>query len=332
MFDWPNFLQQNNIYFATTGPNVSKGNLVLHCPWCGHADDSQHLVVNLSGRGFKCWRQPLHSGKNPAKLIQALLNCSWEQANSLAGQSKTLPNDFMNKVKQSLTKQEIKQPINKLKLLNEFKPFSDKPSCKIYVEYLQRRKFSDHAIFESTKHYNIFYCTQGQYKGRIVFPVYHDSELCGWTGRTIYPDQMIRYKTLTHDFEKAGENGELPAPGPISNYLLFYDVVVNRTADTIVLCEGPFDAWRTNLLGESIGVVGTCFFTSTLSKQQLNLLHELLPRFKNKYLLLDENTFSKATRVKSDLISLGVTIKRLPQGVKDPAELKTTLQLKSVLA
>lgn len=330
MFDWPNFLQQNNIYFRNSGPNVGRDSVVIHCCWCGAADESEHLVISLTGKGFKCWRDKSHSGKNPAKLIQALLNCSWEQANQIAGQGKSLPNDFMNKVKQSLIKQEPVQKINTLRLPNVFKPFSSLPSCKPYVDYLTRRKFTAADIL-STEHYKIHYCTRGNYKGRVIFTIWHDSKLVGWTGRTIYPDQMARYKSLTHDFEKAGEDGELPAPNPISHYLLFYDIVVNRTADTIVLCEGPMDAWRVNLLGKTIGVVSTCFFTSTLSKEQLNLLHGILPRFKNKYLLLDQNTFSKAARMRSELISLGVVVKQMPAGLNDPGEMTTTLQLKSAL-
>jgi hypothetical protein len=143
---------------------------------------------------------------------------------------------------------------------------------------------------------------------------------------------MVRYKTLTNDPEKAEQNGEIPAPAPISDYLLFYDKLVETDADTIVLVEGPFDAFKTNILGEYLGVVSSCFFTSTLSKQQLNLLHGLLPKFKNRILLLDQNTFSKASRIKSDMIALDVEVRKMPDGIKDPALIKTMLQLKSVLA
>jgi hypothetical protein len=314
-----------------SGSNVVRGNIACRCPWCGNNDPSEHMSINLEGRGFRCWRQPLHSGKNPAKLVQALLGCSWDQANQIAGQAKSLPNDFMNKVKQSLAKPELVNRSNNLRLPPEFKPFSGKPSCKSYILYLRRRGFNDKNILEDTKDYGIHYASQGNYKGRVIFIIEHEGKLVGWTGRTIYPNEMARYKTLSHDVEKAKENDEQPAPNPISHYLLWYDRIVNFTADTIVLCEGPFDAWRVNLLGEELGVVATCFFTSTLSKQQLNLLHGLLPRFKNRYLLLDENTFSKAARIRSDLVSLGVEVKRLPAGVKDPGEIGTVKQLQEIL-
>lgn len=323
--DWINFFEINRIHYATSGPNCSKGNLITHCVWCGQSDESQHLVVNLEGKGFKCWRDRSHAGKNPAKLIQALLGCSWDQANQLAGQAKSLPNDFMAKVKQSLMKQEVECKPNNLKWPVDFKPFSTLPSCKPYWAYIRSRGF----ILRDAYRYNVLYASQGLYRGRIIFPVVVNDILVGWTGRTIYPTETLRYKTLTNDRDKAEDFNEIPAPAPISNFLLFYDRL--KDADTIVLTEGPFDAWRVNVLGEQMGCVATCFFTSTISKAQLNLLHELLPRFKNKFLLLDQNTFSKTARMKADLSSLGVVVKRLPNGVKDPALLSSTKELQDCL-
>lgn len=326
--DWINFFESNNIYYATSGHNVSKGNCVLRCPWCGHADESQHLVVNLEGKGFKCWRDRSHSGKNPAKLIQALLGCSWEQADSIAGNAKTLPNDFMSKLRSTIDRQEPSIKPNNLKLPVEFRDFSKLPSCKMYLQYINSRGFT----IKDTEEYNVYFASQGLYKGRIIFTVMYKGKLCGWTGRTIYPMETVRYKTLTNDVEKAKENGETPAPAPISDFLLFYDRLVNTNANTIVLCEGPFDAWKVNVIGSYIGVAATCFFTSSLSKAQLNLLHGLLLKFKNRYLLLDQGTFSKAERIRSDLASLDVVVRHLSQAFKDPAEIQNAKQLKEMLA
>ena len=330
--DWINFFQTNNIHYVTSGPNVARGHACIRCVWCGADDDSQHLSVSLTGKGFRCWRQPLHAGRNPAKLIQALLNCSWEQASLLAGQAKALPNDFMQRVRSSMVKDEVVERKNDLTLPIEFKHFSTLPSARIYVDYLRSRKFTDWNIFEDTKKYGIYYASQGLYKGRVIFTITQNYELCGWTGRTVFDIEQVRYKTLTHDREKADERRETPAPNPISHFLLFHDKIVHSLSNTIVLCEGPFDAWRLNLLGAPIGIDATCFFTSTLSAQQLNLLHELLPKYENRYLLLDKNTFSKAARIRADLVALGVEVKKLSDNVKDPAELTTTKQLKEVLA
>jgi hypothetical protein len=324
--DWLQFFEQHNIHYRTSGLNVGRNASVIKCVWCGAADEGEHLVVSLEGKGFKCWRCK-NSGKNPAKLIQALLACSWDQANSIAGNAKTLPNDFMLKVKSMLNKPEIVQPINKLKLPQEFKQFSRLPSCKIYLDYINSRGFA----IKDAEDYEVRYASQGLYKGRVIFTVQFEGKLVGWTGRTVYSSDPARYKTLSHDIEKAKDNGEIAAPAPISDYLLWYDRLVNTNANTIVLVEGPFDAWKVNVLGKYLGVVSTCFFTSTMSKQQMNLLHEVLPKFENRFVLLDQNTFTKAAKISRDLSTLNVQVKRLPVEVKDPGEIKTMGQLKQCL-
>jgi hypothetical protein len=331
-FDWVSFFESNQIPYVTSGPSITRGHCAVRCPWCGMADPSEHLSISLVGQGFRCWRQPLHSGKNPAKLIQALLGCSWEQATTLAGNAKTLPNDFLSKMKASLVKKEEVKMERVLSLPEEFKEFNKKPSCRMYAEYLRQRRFNDKNIFDDTRDYGIYYASQGLYRGRIIFTVHHEDRLVGWTGRTIFPSEIVRYQTLTNDKEKAEGRGETPANFPINNYLLWFDWLATCGLDTIVLCEGPFDAWRVNLLGASIGVAATCCFTNTPSRQQIQLLHSLLPKFRNKYLLLDQETDSKSARIRADLITLDVEVRKLPPEFKDPCELISTRDLKNVLA
>lgn len=327
--DWLAFFDQHRIEYVESGANVSRNQVVIHCVWCGADDRSHHLSVNLDGKGFRCWRNPhQHSGKNPARLIQALLKCSWEQANRLAGNEKTLPSDFLGKLRGTFVK-EGKQDKKRLplKLPKEFKSISDLPSARPYIEYLRDRRFTDNDIFVQTHEYKMYYATQGLYKGRIIFTVWQDGELVGWTGRTIHQTVKVRYSTLTDDLEKAEQRGEQPAPAPISSFLLFYDRLIKTSANTIVICEGPFDAWRVNLLGERKGICATAVFTSMLSHEQMNLLHALLPKFEYRYLLLDQNTFSKAARIRSDLAVLDVKSRRLPDRFKDPGELTRTSDL-----
>jgi hypothetical protein len=324
--DYLEFFDARKIYYRTHGPNTSQGQCVIHCPWCGISDPSEHLSVSLTGKGFRCWRDPSHSGKSPVKLIQALLGCSWEEARGIAGYEKNLPSDFLGHLKGLMSKSVVRTK-QELTLLPEFKKFEGQHSSKLYVRYLSDRDFYE----DDANAYGIRYATSGWGQGRIIFPVYFQKELVGWTGRTIYPQEVARYKTLTNDPEKAKKQGVIPAPYPISHYLLFFDRLTEVYAHTIVLCEGPFDAWRVNVLGEDQGIVSTCFFTSTMSSEQLNLLHGLLPRFKERYILLDQGTFSKAERMRADLVALDVVVKMLPPKIKDPGDIPNTHMLKMCL-
>lgn len=120
------------------------------------------------------------------------------------------------------------------------------------------------------------------------------------------------------------------ALGPISNYLLFWDHIIDCDAETIILCEGPFDALRIMYLGWTEGIVATCFFTAQPGPMQVDLLHELLPRFERRYHLLDEGTTAAQIRLSNDLAALDIEGLALPVGTKDP-DLLTMAALDSIL-
>lgn len=328
MFDWTHFLERNNIPFSSH--HVTKGSQVaIHCPFCGPEDESQHLSISLKGRGWRCWRRPKsHVGKSPTKLIAALLNCSYDQAAAIAGTSIHLPQDFMGHVNRALSPPPQKSS-RELELPSSFKPFGTYlPSERPFRRYLRGRDFTvreiDHYL---TRDFDMHYCTQGPFRGRIVFPVYNDGELVTWTGRSIYADAFLRYMTLTSDEEKARDQLLTPAAGPITDFLLWYDDLLHVDADTICLCEGPFDGLKVRLLGEPHGVTATCLFTMDMSERQLDLLHELLPRFRRRYLILDKGTLPTALRLQGMLSGLGVRVHQLPKKLKDPGELAEFAEL-----
>jgi len=328
MIDWLEFFNAHDIEFRTSGPNVSKGNVAIACPYCGSEDPSQHMSVSLTGAGWYCFRRPNHRGKNPARLISALIGCSWEQAQRLAGNSSYLPQDFASTIRDKLSPLP-KQWHHHLTLPQEFKLLNSiSPSSHFYLEYLRdQRGFSRDEIRE-LPNFNIRYCTRGAFKGRIIFPVFFNQTLVSWTGRTIFLNQSIRYKTLSDDPEKAEWDNYPPALGPITDYLLFYDEL---DGDTICLCEGPMDALKIRLLGQPHGITGTCFFTSQPSAMQIDLLHEILPRFKRRVVLLDrKGTFGTALDIKARLATAGVRVGMLPSNVKDPAELSRSQLLRII--
>src|SRR5512145_3520388 len=74
-FNWVDFLRDRRLPFNERGPNTPHGAVTIHCPLCGDADPSDHMVL-WPGGGWRCWRDHKHGGKHPAFLVRLLLGCS----------------------------------------------------------------------------------------------------------------------------------------------------------------------------------------------------------------------------------------------------------------
>lgn len=317
MFDWTTFLDQHHIDYVK-----SRTHATIKCVWCGADDPSQHLGISLEGKGYHCWRNQQHSGKSNARLVQALINCSWEQACRIVGSPIFAPvDDFEARINAILDTVRMKK-LPELHMPPEFKALSKLPSCINYRSYLKfNRDYTDDQIDAFWHLYDMRYCTSGPFSGRIIFPVKMHGRLMTWTGRTIYKANNLRYKTLSADAEKAKAQGLPRAIGPITDYLLWFDDLLTTDANTIYLCEGPFDALRVNTLGRKRGITATCFFTSAPHTRQVDLLHEVLPRFEHRFVLLDRQAWASSAYTVSQLAALDVVERRLPDHLKDPGEM-----------
>lgn len=309
-FDWEGFLDRHNVEYART-----KNELLIKCPLCPDdelTNSKPHMSINVDGKGWKCWRDRGHRGGRPHRLIQALTGYSWEQMDALVGGTPDIPTNFYETVSRTL---DPIQPISTSKTLalpEEFHPLTPlAASCASYNRYLLNRGFNHSMISGMYVRYGLHFCVRGPFKGRIIFPILYQDHLVTWTGRAISAEASLRYLTLSRD----------EAAGPITDYLLWYDQLAHSKADTVFICEGPFDALKLNELGRDVGAAATCFFTSSPSQRQIALLYELLPRFRHRVLLLDQNTTAIALRVASELNGLGVRRMELPATVKDPGEL-----------
>jgi len=320
-FEWLSFLNARGIEYATSGPNVSRGHVAVKCPWCGAADPSQHMGISLEGAGWACWRNREHRGRKPARLVQALLNCRMDQAYEIVG-GINVPSDFMSQVAAQLTKREdVAVDLRTLKMPKEFKPFRNLPSARPFIAYLKERGYTQKQILHMSETYDMSYCVAGPFKYRIIFPVIHKYRLISWVGRTISTSNL-RYKALTVDPDKAKADNTPVAVDLNTNYVLWYDQLKEWDADTLVICEGPFDSLRVNELGDGLGIASTCVFTSSPSDAQIEILYELLPRFKRKYLMLDRGTLPTAMKILSRMPRSEIKIVELPSHLKDPGEMQ----------
>jgi hypothetical protein len=316
-FNWVQFLESNHIHFVTSGPNVSRGHIAVHCPFCGTQDPSQHMSLNLKHGGWNCWRNDNHSGKSPVYLVQALISCSRERAQAIVGEGVFLPDDFLGAVRGLVAP--TSAPVQRqVSLPDIFKRFDGQPSSRRFVAYLtgEGRDFTPKQVGRMSDRYGLRYCTSGKFKGRVIFPVTFEGALMTYTGRTIYKDVELRYKTLSYDPELE----EFPAVGPINDYLLFYDLLMKNAADcdTLLFVEGPFDALKVNVIGRPYGIAATCFFTSSPSQAQIDLAGDFVHEFKKRYLLLDQGTLGTALRTQMGMSTLVHRVLTLPKHIKDP--------------
>lgn len=324
--DWLPFFEQHGIEYVEHGPNVSAGNVNIQCPFCGAGDPSHHLGVSLRGDGWGCWRDPNHRGKSAVRLIRALIGCSYETAMSITTGQKGPVSDLMASVDRLLNGDNATQnETTRLRIPDSFHRIDQSISCRPYANYLARRGFSEADIASLSKRYGLRYCTGGVFGGRIMFILRYDGEIVGWTGRAISKKNEVRYRSLTHDHEKATTMGLQAAPRPISDYVLWYDKLSRiRDKKTLVITEGPFDALNVNVHGRRQGIYATCIFKNAISNHQAGLICDLASQFRRTYLILDSDAFAQSLDAHSRLAAVKLRLKTLPKGVKDPGELTKT--------
>lgn len=336
-FDWVSFFSSYRVSFSERGPNTSRDNVVVHCPFCGPKDSGRHMSINLSGKGWRCFRDNSHRGKNPARLVAALASLPIDRANALVGNAIFIPDDFLDRVKGLVgpAKVEEEEEPEGLAMPKDFRAFvPDLPSARPYERYLrEERGFTLPQIYRLTQRYDLRYCVRGPFRNRIIFPVLFERRLVSWTGRSIDPNAELRYRSLSRDRERAMEEGLAPSIGAISDYVLWYDRLMRSNADILVLNEGPFDALKVDVLGRRHGISATCFFTSRPTEPQLLLLQDLATKFRRRIVMLDaKGTLATGIQISNALSMVGVETYILPETLKDPGEFDAQTFEKFMLA
>lgn len=312
-FDWVAFLQRYGIEYVTTGPNASRDHVNVRCPFCGSSDPTQHLGISLTGRGWSCWRNSAHKGRSRAKLIQALLGCSNAEAQRIAGAeeadlpegsvSDRLHGQLLSDERVAKARPEFPSEVRSLAQSSRFgEPFRN---------YLRARGYAGTQLRHVIEDYDLHYAVRGRWAYRLIVPVRdRNSRLLTWVGRTILPDKQPRYRALSRGEELVN----------IRDTLLGLDFLWHCTNPRVLLvCEGPFDAMWITTYGKSLGVYATCLFGLRVSEAQALLLDELRGRFNHIALLLDHDAALQSFRLAQG--GLGLDIRRLPSGIKDPAVL-----------
>ena len=314
MFAWKPFLELRGIPFREGGRNE----VLVHCPFCGDNDPSQHLSISLRGRGWRCLRVKAHSGKSYARLLCNLIACTEEFARDLLGeQARTLPpaDQFSSDWRRQLgmVQSDPERP-GKIDFPPELKPLSRSYGryAEMFWQYLRGRGFDTSQAGWLAKQYRLQYAITGKWAYRLVVPVYNSAgALMTWTGRAVRSDEEVRYVTLSSD-----SSVETP-----TNLLLGLDFLWRvYKPRCLVVTEGPFDAMAVTALGNTDGIWGTCLFGIQISEAQSALLDDLGRKFDRVRLLIDADAKMKVLGF-LDRLPKNCKIQHLLPTLKDPGEL-----------
>lgn len=314
-FDIKAFLDRHNIFYREHGTGVKRGNVIIHCPYCGSDDKGEHLGISLSNGVWGCWRNSSHRGKDLAKLIINLIPISYAQARKLIGaDNKVIEIDLFDEIatdgyfKNDTDK--TKSLIRTLLLPKDFREFGSRASSP-FESYLESRGFVD--VLDVADTYNLKFAVTGPYKGRIIMPVYFNGQLVTWTSRAINNNASLRYRSLGEDDSSIN----------IKKTIYNFDRA-SEGGDVLFIVEGPVDTLKVDyyLIGMEAHAVG--LFSMTISDDQLYWLIQLFDKYNTVVLLLDSGETESSDKGIALLSSTGKDINEgeLPKGVSDPGELK----------
>jgi DNA primase len=192
--------------------------------------------------------------------------------------------------------QSTEEFVVKLQLPKEFKslyqkPKSINPSYNQAIHYLKQRSIGKDEILK----YNIGYCEDGLYGGRVIIPSYDsDGELNYFIARSFYDDAKMKYKNP-----------------PVNRNVIVFENQINWN-EPIVLVEGAFDAF-------------------SVKRNVIPLLGKFLPtKLKDKIfemgvkeisILLDSDAVDDSTKHTEFFQKNGIKVKNIIPSEKDAGDM-----------
>ena len=260
-----------------------KGNEQAHyCPFCHH--HKKKLQVNLETQRYHCWVCD-SKGRTISSLVRRL-NPTQSHLNIIRKVYGEESYDYSTL--------EIEQV--ELKLPNEFQrllPIPLKPSIiyKNALSYLRKRGIDNSVI----QRYNIGYCEDGLYGGRIIIPSYsEEGKLNYFEARTFYDNVSLKYKKP-----------------PINRNVIMFESHINWK-EPITLVEGVFDSF--SLRRNTIPILGK--FVPTKLKERI-----FLEGVSEVNIVLDSDAVSESIRWAKYFMDNGISVKNIIPTGKDIGEI-----------
>jgi len=326
-FDWKRFCDDYGIPYVTQGPHTTIGNLSVKCPYCANADSSEHLGLKLDIRdpAWHCWRNGQHAGRNPRRLVQKLLQCSFADAQSIVTNQlvATPEQEELDKATEAMrpkvhihTRIKAEPESTPLQMPLEFKPLNDYARSTsrygdLFVAYLaQTRGFGTDTPVVA-KQFDLRYVLTGDFAWRLIIPFYVDNLLIGWTGRDIRRNAHLRYRT--HGDKR-----------------LIFNTDAVAGAKTLLITEGPLDAIKLHHYGIPQGYAAVATLGTAISPEQKPLLAQCIRKCESAVILFDRDTLVTGMTLAEELEALsGRPVRsRYLADYKDPGEIPAQLVVK----
>lgn len=292
-FNIVSFLEDNEIYHRFSGKNVGKNYVGFRCPWC--EGDGEHGGVNLTHKNFSCWQ--CAASASPPKLIKQILNCSWAKAFEAVRRYSSRETNLS-----SWTQTQPKVRGRSLRPVQL--PALTGPLCGPGGHYLQSRGFNPQAI--EAKYKVKESGPLGEYKFRLIIPVYFNKELVSFTSRDYTGKGEPTYK------EQIVDESIIPVKDCLYN--------IDSVKDKLLIVEGPADVWR---MGD--GTVALFGLKCTEKQQEVLFRWWMcslkIKRVKKVVILLDPKTRRAADKLYYILTSFIRDLKIVELINRDPAEL-----------
>jgi DNA primase len=267
------------------GSSLKGSEQAHHCPFCHH--HKKKLQVNLETQNWHCWVCDA-KGRSIKSLLKKL-NVESKEVNKIIAIYGD--DDYTNTNEPEF--------VVKLQLPKEFLPLwkepqGFEPNYKQAIHYLKERGIGKGEILK----YNIGYCKDGLYGGRIIIPSYDSyGELNYFVARAFYDSIKMKYKNP-----------------PVSKNVIVFENQINWN-EPITLVEGVFDSF--SVKRNVIPLLGK--FLPTKLKEKI-----FETGIKDITIILDSDAVSDSTKHTDFFLKNGIRVKNIIPSERDAGEMGFT--------
>lgn len=294
-----------------TGGLIKGNNSYSQCPFCSADDPSEHLGFNVTNGKWGCWRDDRHRGSNPYRLVRELTGWSHAAIMERVGGDAPAPSpDDWEELGRRMraTGDEAQAPPVTFQFEPEFRRFNNTGyDCLRFVRYLEKRGFHKRHVQKVARLYRLRWTLTGRFRWRLIIPIEDERGMLGWTARAVH-NASLRY--LAHP----------PGDGVKRTVFNFNHAAAGGLV--LVVVEGPMDALKLDFYGRRRGVRAVALMGTWPTAEQEDRVRLLMERFSSLVVCLDDTARVQTMRLVQRFAYLDAVAAKLPDGRKDPGELR----------